>query len=563
MANWIDDPQGREEVEKVTQELKLPILKPNAKGKFRPWLTEVWGKIEDYLINLKNIANSKEPLITKKTAFNLDKTNLTENDSNKLFTAKGALDLFNTLTTNFTNAVNTAKEYFRTELVKKIDKTSISDSLTSTSQTTVLSSAGAKALEDKKVNITHIAKSTDTASIGLELYYSQLGSKPNGLEHNDPMILNLNYSPEWRNQLALDFNANMFIRGNDRSKNYETPWYRFWTDKDFEKDINFRTDINANNITKDGIYAIHNNGATTANNFPISAWAFLRVTTIGSGTFQEFTDILNFRKYQRYKNNGIWSSWDSIHRWANVIDKPSVFPAATHTHSWASLTGKPAFINVVDSTSTTDFATPRSVKLAYDKGVAALTEAQKKENAFAKNTAHNKNFGTTAGTVLEGNKIDQITGKTYGGILNTAGAKTAGKTYFDNNTKKLFLCKNNNSDTSANVNNYIALDNNSLLDRLENLSNFTHNIFTATGTGFAYVPKNIIKNKELSIYSCKVNLGENPSINHTKLTILNNHSIAVCDGESQLSFKEVGNNYLILFYGKYHWNDNSVQVFLN
>lgn len=127
--------------------------------------------------------------------------------------------------------------------------------------------------------------------------------------------------------------------------------------------------------------------------------------------------------------------------------------------------------DAVNSTSSETVATSLAVKTAYDKGVAALTEAQKKENSFTKNTAFNKNFGTTAGTVLEGNKIDQITGKTYGGILNTAGTKVAGKTYFDNNTKKLFLCKNNNSDTSANVNNYIALDNNSLLDRLENLIN--------------------------------------------------------------------------------------------
>ncbi|MDY4011559.1 MAG: hypothetical protein SOY60_07815, partial [Fusobacterium gastrosuis] len=54
---------------------------------------------------LKEWDTGKEPLITKKTGFNLDKTNLTENDSNKLFTARGALDLFNTLTTAISTAV--------------------------------------------------------------------------------------------------------------------------------------------------------------------------------------------------------------------------------------------------------------------------------------------------------------------------------------------------------------------------------------------------------------------------------------------------------------------------
>lgn len=79
-------------------------------------------------------------------------------------------------------------------------------------------------------------------------------------------------------------------------------------------------------------------------------------------------------------------------------------------------------------------------------------------------------YGTEEGTSLEGNKFVQMTGKDYGGILNIAGQKEAGKAYWDNNTKKLYICKNNNSDISPNVNNYIPFDSNSLLERLENLS---------------------------------------------------------------------------------------------
>ena len=86
-----------------------------------------------------------------------------------------------------------------------------------------------------------------------------------------------------------------------------------------------------------------------------------------------------------------------------------------------------------------------------------------------KQTAFNKAFGTVEDTVLEGNKFTQMTGKDYGGILNIAGQKGAGKAYWDNNTKKLYICKNNNSDISPNVNNYIPFDSNSLLERLENL----------------------------------------------------------------------------------------------
>jgi len=92
-----------------------------------------------------------------------------------------------------------------------------------------------------------------------------------------------------------------------------------------------------------------------------------------------------------------------------------------------------------------------------------------KEPVITKETAFNKPFGTVEETVLEGNKFTQMTGKDYGGILNIVGQKEAGKAYWDNNTKKLYICKNNNSDISPNVNNYIPFDSNSLLEKLENL----------------------------------------------------------------------------------------------
>lgn len=53
MAYWINDPQGREEIEKVTKELKLPVWKANHKGKFRDFWNELWDKIEDYCLKLK------------------------------------------------------------------------------------------------------------------------------------------------------------------------------------------------------------------------------------------------------------------------------------------------------------------------------------------------------------------------------------------------------------------------------------------------------------------------------------------------------------------------------
>ena len=91
-------------------------------------------------------------------------------------------------------------------------------------------------------------------------------------------------------------------------------------------------------------------------------------------------------------------------------------------------------------------------------------------------------YGAEEGTVLEGNKFTQMMGKDYGGILNEPGTKEVGKTYFDKNTKKLYLCKNTNTDISANINNYIAMDSHSILERLENLKRNAREILYAGGS---------------------------------------------------------------------------------
>ena len=59
MAQWIEDPQGRPEVEKVTKEMKLPVWKANHKGKFRDFWNELWDKIEDYVVKLKGDTEKK------------------------------------------------------------------------------------------------------------------------------------------------------------------------------------------------------------------------------------------------------------------------------------------------------------------------------------------------------------------------------------------------------------------------------------------------------------------------------------------------------------------------
>ena len=80
-------------------------------------------------------------------------------------------------------------------------------------------------------------------------------------------------------------------------------------------------------------------------------------------------------------------------------------------------------------------------------------------------------YGTTEGKALEGMMLARMFGCVgYGGDIQDPGAKNVNYVYFDRNTRKMYKCLNQNSDVSANVANFIPLDNNSLLNRLENLS---------------------------------------------------------------------------------------------
>lgn len=80
-------------------------------------------------------------------------------------------------------------------------------------------------------------------------------------------------------------------------------------------------------------------------------------------------------------------------------------------------------------------------------------------------------YGTEEGKALEGMMLARIFGCVgYGGDIQAAGVKDINYIYYDRNTRKMYKCLNQNSDVSANVANFVPLDNNSLLDRLENFS---------------------------------------------------------------------------------------------
>ena len=89
-------------------------------------------------------------------------------------------------------------------------------------------------------------------------------------------------------------------------------------------------------------------------------------------------------------------------------------------------------------------------------------------------------FGTEEGKALEGMMLARLAGCIgYGGDIQDDIVKNPNYIYYDRNTRKMYKCLKQNQDISANVANFIPLDNNSLLERLENFIKVKNNkIFT-------------------------------------------------------------------------------------
>jgi len=82
-------------------------------------------------------------------------------------------------------------------------------------------------------------------------------------------------------------------------------------------------------------------------------------------------------------------------------------------------------------------------------------------------------LGTEEGKALEGMMLARLAGAYgYGGDIQDEGVKNPNYIYYDRNTRKMYKCLKQNQDISANVANFVPLDNNSLLERLENLLTF-------------------------------------------------------------------------------------------
>ena len=83
-------------------------------------------------------------------------------------------------------------------------------------------------------------------------------------------------------------------------------------------------------------------------------------------------------------------------------------------------------------------------------------------------------LGTEEGKALEGMMLARLAGAYgYGGDIQDDIIKNPNYIYYDRNTRKMYKCLKQNQDISANVANFVPLDNNSLLERLENLFKYS------------------------------------------------------------------------------------------
>lgn len=78
-------------------------------------------------------------------------------------------------------------------------------------------------------------------------------------------------------------------------------------------------------------------------------------------------------------------------------------------------------------------------------------------------------YGTTAGTALEGNRLAEIIGIEFGGNIQDTGNKVKGKFYFDNVTKFYYECITDTNATYNDATKFRAISNKPISDKVENL----------------------------------------------------------------------------------------------
>ena len=128
-------------------------------------------------------------------------------------------------------------------------------------------------------------------------------------------------------------------------------------------------------------------------------------------------------------------------------------------------------------------------------------------------------LGTEEGKALEGMMLARLAGAYgYGGDIQDEGVKNPNYIYYARITRKMYKCLKQNQAISANVANFVPLDNNSLLERLENLFRVENKDVTSRVTNCKNAVLKKIKLDRLCIMQFTITSEATASINN-KCTI--------------------------------------------
>ena len=162
------------------------------------------------------------------------------------------------------------------------------------------------------------------------------------------------------------------------------------------------------------------------------------------------------------------AQWVNI-TWNDITGKPNSFTPSSHNHTKANITDFPTSMKNPNALEIKmNGQNPVSYDGAAAKSINITASGIGAEPAFNKNTGFNKPLGTTSNTVLEGAKLAEILGLTYGGSLNNSNTKTLNYAYYDNTTKKVYKCIKSTTLNYADSSCFEAISNNDLLSKLQN-----------------------------------------------------------------------------------------------
>ena len=343
---------------------------------------------------LKNEIDSKEPKISKNSGFNREKTDLAENDTNKVFSAKGAFDLKISLENLITNVKNTLTTHV--------------GSLVSTTQ------SGHMSKEDK-VKLNGIANNANNY-----MHPTASGSKhiPTGGASNKFIKWLSDGTGAW------DFIDWSFIQNKPSS---------------------FPPTSHTHTPSQVGLGNVPNTAhttAATANTVPLRDSSGDILTRLFKSTYADENRMAGGVAFR------VNNSSDSYIRFCNNT---------TTFKTWLGLQNVPNYpvTSAVNDTSNAKLATAGAVKQAYDKGVAALNTANGKLSVTkgANYRIHSDGFKEAWGvTTTFGNVTLPITFSNTNYALAIVGFASSMGNYYEPNGKVVNTNTINFQNNSYNVN---------------------------------------------------------------------------------------------------------------